>query len=119
LTLVDTYGVSADSEAVPPICDALRTARASAGFTQAALAQRAQVSQERISLWERGREPDLATIRMLEEAIEPGRLRGWLLRMAGYVEDGEGLEAAIDMAPITPSQRDTLLRVLKTFESEA
>lgn len=82
LTLVDNGGMSAERESVPPICDAIRTARAAVGTTQTALAELLDVTQAQVSLWERSREPGLDAIRAIEEALEPGRLKGWLLRAA-------------------------------------
>lgn len=71
------------SAQVPPICRAIRHARADAGITTHELARRAGVSQSMVTRYETSREPTLDMIRVLEKAL---RLRrGELLRAAGYV----------------------------------
>jgi transcriptional regulator with XRE-family HTH domain len=91
--------MAADSDGVPPICIALRTARETAGLTQESLATLVGVSQKRLSNWETAREPKLDMIANLERAIDGDRRRGWLLRLAGYVEDAATLEEMIDSDP--------------------
>lgn len=101
--------MAADDLEVPPICAAIRAARETAGLTQRELAERLTESQEQVSNWELRREPRLSTVARLEEAIDSGRRRGWLLRQAGYVEDASTLEEMIDSDPrLDPRARGIL-----------
>lgn len=109
--------MAADSVEVPPICAAIRAGRETAGLTQDEVAQRVEgLTQKRMSTFENGREPQLDMIAALEEAIDPGRRRGWLLRAAGYVEDATTLERMIDSDPrLDARDRDTLKTLLRSI----
>lgn len=73
-------------------------ARALSGHRQVDVAERLGVSQNSISRWKTGdQRPALDQIAALEEAC--GRPRGFVLRLAGYVDDVVDVETAISADP--------------------
>lgn len=93
---------------MPPICRAIRQEREDQRLTQAELAGRLGKTQPHIQRWETGREPRLDEVRSIEKAL--GHDPGYLLRLAGYVDDPDSVEGAVRNDPgLTPQAREIVL----------
>lgn len=92
----------------PPICDAIRTAVTNSGLTQEAVANALGEKQQTISGWMNRREPKLDDLVRLEEVLE--KPAGYLLRMAGYVDEVVDTFQCITADPhLTEPHRELLL----------
>jgi len=99
------------------VAEALRTARARAGLTQAALARRAGTSQATISAYEHGRkEPSVETLgRLLAAlgsrlAVTPGSNAVIRPTPAQLARAGRGLVDVMLLAEALPTRHDRELR---------
>jgi transcriptional regulator with XRE-family HTH domain len=114
---VDEGSAGAHRDEVLAIAEALRTARDDAGLTQQELGDRVGLGQPAIQKWESGRRKitDLNRLAELEAAM--GHSRGYVLRLAGYVEDAQTARQAIEHDPLlTPDHRRI---VLNTYDGAA
>jgi transcriptional regulator with XRE-family HTH domain len=79
-----------------PIADAFREAYQAAGISQTEIAEATGVDQPRVSKWTRGEsQPPLEKLPTIDALFK--QPKGYILRLAGYVEDG--IEAAIQADP--------------------
>lgn len=95
----------------------LRSARAKAGLTQAALAARAGTSQATVSAYERGRkQPSLTTLaRLLAAAgfrlsILPARRPAIRVTESQLARAGRTLQKVLDLAEALPTRHERSLR---------
>lgn len=97
--------------------DALRTARTTAGLSQAEVADRSGTSQATLSAYERGRkQPSVATLdRILRAtgsrlAVEPGHARVRRLSRARAERNARVLDDVLALAAALPTRHDPKLR---------
>ncbi len=103
---------------VPPICRAIRQALDESGVTQEALAARLGVRQSSIQKWATHREPRLDRVLTIEQAL--GHPRGYLLRLAGYVQEARSTEEVIRAdTRLLPDGRDSVLDLYRSFVSRS
>lgn len=107
---LDKRSQRANTKGMPPICRALRQAFLESPLTQTEVARRINTEPANISRWVNGlRVPeDLETIAALDKAF--GEIPGYLLRLAGYVEDLDDPEGVIQTdTRLTPTYRQVVL----------
>lgn len=93
------------------LCAAFRTAYETAGLTQEALGERTGLPQARISKYARGEStPPLNVLELVDAAC--GQPKGYVLRLAEYVDDDLDTEAVIsaDRTIVDPEDRAMLVR---------
>lgn len=92
--------------------DAIKAAYKGLGYTQTQVAQKLGVQQNTISRWVNGENtPHLDDIKRLELAV--GRPVGFVLRLAGYVEQETDVSAAIELDDtLSDGLRDALRSTL-------
>lgn len=90
------------------LSDAFREAYETAGVSQTQIAEALGVDQPRVSKWARGEsQPPLEKLPVIDALC--GQPRGYVLRLAGYVDDID-IEAAIKADPrLTEKGRSTVL----------
>lgn len=109
--------------APPPdtaVARALRSACEAAGVTQKQVAEAAEVDQTTVSAWMKGKNwLPLYALPLIDELC--GQPKGYVLRLAGYVDDNLDVEAQIqaDFAFADPEDRDMVVRFYRRMRSAA
>lgn len=100
------------------LCAAFRTAYETAGLTQDALGERTGLPQARISKYARGEStPPLNVLELVDAACR--QPKGYVLRLAGYVDDDLDIAAAIaaDRSISGSEDRAMLVRIYRRFQA--
>jgi transcriptional regulator with XRE-family HTH domain len=107
--------MSAQSSRNGGLAAAIRHTYEQAGVTQVQLAVAVGATQGMVSRWARGEVmPDLDTIAEIEQVC--GMPRGYILRLAGYVDEVTDVPSAVRADPaLSAVQRDMLVDVYRGF----
>jgi len=97
------------------LSDAFREAYEAAGVSQTQIAEALGVDQPRVSKWARGEsEPALHQLPVIDALC--GQPRGHVLRLAGYVDDGVDVIAAIHQDDrLDKESRDAIILLYTVF----
>lgn len=103
------------SERPSPLTEAFRVACEVAGLTQEQLAERLGVHQTTVSKWLVGKaQPPLEHLPIVDALC--GERRGHILRLAGFVDDGVDVVAAINQDPaLDEDSKAAMLLSYRTF----
>ena len=98
------------------LSDAFREAYQAAGISQAEIAEATGVDQPRVSKWARGEsQPPLEKLPTIDALFQ--KPKGYILRLAGYVDDG--IEAALSGDPaLTDYGRSAVLSFYRFTRDE-
>jgi transcriptional regulator with XRE-family HTH domain len=111
-----TLSVVAEEKAVDAVAvrlgEGLRGARGVAGIHQAELARRLGVPPNYVNRWEAGgRRLDIETIEQAEQVMSVPR--GTVLRLAGYVSDGD----LLDLGSLDAAAQRSIRAILREFKA--
>ena len=111
--------MDADAAGRSSLSDAFRRAYEGAGLSQQALSAATGIDQSLISKYARGAtQPPLDALVKVDRAC--GRPKGYVLRLAGYVDDDLDIKAALASDPTPePDGRGMVVRLYEMLQDDA